>query len=132
MPEDKELRIDKYLWAVRIFKSRTLATEACNGGKVKIIDEQNRSGGTSIKPSHHIKPGEVITVQSGYIKKTYKVLALLERRLSAKLVSNYIQDITPEEEKLKSDTAHRSYIHRFKGTGRPTKKERRLLDKIRI
>jgi len=131
MPEDKELRIDKFLWAARIFKSRTLASEACNGGKVKIIEEQAHSSGTSVKPSHHIKPGEIITVQSGYIKKSYKVLALLERRLSAKLITDYIQDITPDEEKLKSDTAHRSYIHRFKGTGRPTKKERRLLDKIR-
>lgn len=123
--DDRELRIDKFLWAVRIYKSRTLATEACNGGKVKI-------NGISIKPSHHIKPGEIFTVQSGYSKKTYKVNAVLSRRLSAKLVNDYIQDITPQEELIKSETAHRSYIHRYKGAGRPTKKERRLLDKIRI
>ena len=120
-----ELRIDKYLWAARIFKSRTLATDACNGGKVKI-------NGVSVKPSHHIKQGEIFTVQSGYIKKTFKVLELLSRRLSAGLVSNYIQDITPEEEALKSEIAHRSYIQRYKGAGRPTKKERRLLYKIRM
>ena len=123
--DDRELRIDKFLWAVRIYKSRTLATEACTGGKVKI-------NGTSIKPSHHIKPGEIFTVQSGYIKKTFKVTALLSRRLSAKLVNDYIQDITPQEELTKTEIAHRSYIHRYKGAGRPTKKERRLLDKIRM
>ncbi|MFI5144371.1 MAG: RNA-binding S4 domain-containing protein [Ignavibacteria bacterium] len=123
--EHQDLRIDKYLWAVRIFKSRTTATEACNGNKIKI-------DGTSVKPSHHIKQGEIFTVQSGYLKKTYKVIELLSRRLSAKFVSKYVQDITPQEELLKTEIAHRSYIQRFKGAGRPTKKERRLLDKIRI
>jgi ribosome-associated heat shock protein Hsp15 len=123
MDESRELRLDKYLWAVRIFKSRTLATEACNGGKVKIE-------GTSVKPSRHIKPGEIVSVQLGYIKKTYKVLSLLDRRLSAKLITDYVKDITPDEELIKTETAHRSYIHRYKGAGRPTKKERRLLDKI--
>ncbi len=123
--EETELRIDKYLWAARIYKSRTLATDACNGGKVKI-------NGKSVKPSHHIKPGEVFTIQSGYIKKTFKVIGLLSRRLSAKVVAEYIQDITPAEESMKSEIAHRSYIQRYKGAGRPTKKERRLLDKIRI
>lgn len=126
MPEEfQELRIDKYLWVVRIFKSRTLATEACNGGKVKIE-------GTSVKPSRHIKPGEIFTVQSGYLKKSYKVIELHSRRLSAKLVSSYVKDITPQEELAKNEIAHRSYIHRYKGAGRPTKKERRLLDKIRL
>lgn len=123
MNDEKELRIDKYLWAARIFKSRSLATEACNGGKVKIE-------GTSVKPSRHIKPGEIVTVQSGYIKRTLKVLALLERRQSAKVVAAYVQDITSQEELLKTQIAHRSYIHRYKGSGRPTKKERRLLGKI--
>jgi ribosome-associated heat shock protein Hsp15 len=125
MIKDKELRIDKWLWAVRVFKSRSLATEACNGGKVKL-------DGSSVKPSKHVRPGEVITVQAGYIKKTYKVLGLLERRVSAKIAAEYIQDITPEEDRLKAETAYRSYISRYKGAGRPTKKERRLLDKIRL
>ncbi len=125
MNDEKELRIDKWLWAVRIFKSRTLASDACNGGKVKM-------SGDRVKPSRHIKIGEVITVQSGYIKKTYIVLGLLHKRLSAKLITDYVQDITPKEELLKSEMIHRSYIARYKGAGRPTKKERRTLDKIRF
>jgi len=110
---------------VRIFKSRTLAAEACDGGKVKL-------NGTSIKPSYHIKPGDVFTVQQGYIKKTLRVKALLEKRLSAKLVLNYAEDLTPQEEidKLKIDRLV-TYESRFKGEGRPTKKDRRLISKMR-
>lgn len=116
-------RIDKYLWCVRIFKSRTLATEACNGGKIKIDNK-------SVKPSKEIVIGEVFTVQSGYIKKTYKVLNLLEKRVSAKLALEYISDITPPEERIKEDIMHvRPYLIRYKGSGRPTKKERRILNK---
>ncbi|RPI19576.1 MAG: RNA-binding S4 domain-containing protein [Ignavibacteriae bacterium] len=118
------MRIDKWLWAVRVFKSRTLATEACGGGKVKIDNK-------SIKPSRDIKPDEVVTVQSGPVKKTYRVKGLLEKRSSAKIAAEYVQDITPPEEKLKEEIAHRSYIARYKGAGRPTKKERRTIDKIR-
>jgi ribosome-associated heat shock protein Hsp15 len=124
MEREKNVRIDKWLWAVRIYKSRTLATDACTGGKVKI-------NGKSIKPSWVVKPGEVLTVQSGYIKRTYKVLELLEKRVSAKLAKDYIKDITPEEELLKLETAHYStYISRFRGSGRPTKKDRRIFEKI--
>jgi ribosome-associated heat shock protein Hsp15 len=118
------MRIDKWLWAVRIFKSRTLATEACNGGKVKIENK-------TVKPSREVKQGEIITVQLGPVKKTYKVLGLLEKRNSAKIAAEYVQDITPPEEKLKEEIAQRSYIARYKGSGRPTKKERRFIDKIR-
>lgn len=118
------MRIDKWLWAVRIFKSRTLSTEACSGGKVKIDNK-------SIKPSRDVKSGETVTVQTGPVKKTYLVLGLLEKRGSAKVASEYVQDITPPEEKIKEVTAQRSYISRYKGSGRPTKKERRFLDKMR-
>jgi ribosome-associated heat shock protein Hsp15 len=126
MKQDNSLRIDKYLWAVRIYKTRSLATEACNGNKVKI-------GGTSIKPSRNVKIGEVITVTQRYMTRTYKVLALLEKRVSAKIVSQFIEDLTPQEEidKLKMER-FTSYIQRYKGTGRPTKKERRLIDKFKI
>ena len=119
------VRIDKYLWCIRIYKSRTLATEACDGGKVKLEN-------TSIKPSYHIKPGDVFTVQQGYIKKTLRVKALLEKRLSAKLVMDYVEDLTPQEEidKLKIERLV-SYESRFKGEGRPTKKDRRLITKLR-
>src|SRR5437764_5643198 len=117
-------RIDKWLWCVRIFKSRTLATEACNGNKVKI-------DGTSVKPSRPVKTDETVTVHNGYIKKTYRVLGFTEKRVSAQLALNFVKDITPEEDKLKYDIIHKSYIGRYKGAGRPTKKDRRLQEKFK-
>lgn len=119
------MRIDKWLWCIRVFKSRTLASEACDGGKVKIE-------GTSVKPSRNIKPGEIITVQQGYIKKSYRVIELLEKRVSAALVKNFAENITPQEEldKLKTERLV-SYQSKFNGVGRPTKKDRRLIDKFK-
>lgn len=119
------MRIDKWLWCIRVFKSRTLASEACEGGKVKIE-------GTSVKPSRNIKIGEVITIQQGYVKRHYKVIGLLEKRVGAPLVKNYAEDITPPEELEKLQTERFvSYQSKFKGVGRPTKKDRRLIDKMR-
>jgi ribosome-associated heat shock protein Hsp15 len=121
----ENVRIDKWLWCIRVFKSRTLASDACEGGKVKV-------DGASVKPSRHVKPGEVITVQQGYVKRQYRVVALLEKRVSAQLVKNFAGDITPQEEldKLKTERLV-SYQSKFKGIGRPTKKDRRLIDKTR-
>ncbi|HJY63956.1 MAG TPA: RNA-binding S4 domain-containing protein [Ignavibacteria bacterium] len=120
------MRIDKYLWCIRIFKSRTLATEACEGGKVKI-------DGRSVKPSHHINPGDIFTVQQGYIKRAFRIKALLEKRLAAKLITDFAEDITPAEEKEKLELARfASYHSKFKGMGRPTKKDRRALTQLRI
>jgi ribosome-associated heat shock protein Hsp15 len=117
------VRIDKYLWCIRVFKSRSLASDACDGGKVKIE-------GISVKPSRHVKPGDVITVQQGYIKRAFRVLDLLEKRVSAPLVKNFSEDITPREELDKLQTERFvSYQSKFKGVGRPTKKDRRLMDK---
>lgn len=119
------VRIDKYLWCIRLFKSRSLATEACDGGKVKIDS-------TSVKPSRHIKPGEIITVQQGYVKRAFRVLELLEKRVGAPLVKNYAEDITPPEELAKRETERFvSYQSKFKGIGRPTKKDRRLIDRMK-
>ena len=119
------VRIDKYLWCIRVFKSRSIATDACDGGKVKIQ-------GSSVKPSRHVKIGEVITVQQGYVKRAYKVIDLLEKRVSAPLVKNFAIDITPQEELDKLQTERFvSYQSKFKGVGRPTKKDRRLLDKFK-
>lgn len=119
------VRIDKYLWCIRVFKSRTLAGEACDSGKVKIDD-------TRIKPSRLIKPGDIITVQQGYVKRTFKVIDLVEKRVSAPLVKNYALDITPREELDKLQTERFvSYQSKFKGTGRPTKKDRRLIDRMK-
>jgi ribosome-associated heat shock protein Hsp15 len=126
MNQTASLRIDKFLWAVRIYKTRSLATEACNGNKVKI-------DGKSIKPSRQIKPGEVFTVTQRYITRTYRILKLVEKRVSAKTLPEYIKDLTPQEEldKLKMER-FTSYVRRYKGTGRPTKKERRLIDKFKL
>lgn len=119
------VRVDKYLWCIRVFKSRSIATDACEGGKVKI-------DGASVKPSRHIKPGKVITVQQGYVKRAFRVNELLERRVGAPLVKNYAIDITPQEELDKLQTERFvSYQSKFKGVGRPTKKDRRLIDKMK-
>jgi len=117
------MRIDKYLWAVRIFKTRTLATEACRAGKVLIAEQ-------AVKPSREVKIGELISVKKMPITFVYKVLALLENRVSAKLVINYIEDITPSDEFLKLEIQKISEIKREKGTGRPTKKDRRSLNDL--
>lgn len=102
-----------------------MATDACEGGKVKI-------DGSSIKPSRHVKIGEVITVQQGYVKRAYKVIDLLEKRVGAPLVKNYALDITPQEELDKLQTERFvSYQSKFKGVGRPTKKDRRMIDKMK-
>src|SRR4030095_4251583 len=119
------IRVDKYLWCIRVFKSRTLATDACEGGKVKI-------SGKSVKPSHHVQPGKLITVQQGYVKYSYKVIDLLEKRVSAVLVKNFAENITSPEELEKARTGRLvSYQSRFKGSGRPTKKDRRLINRMK-
>lgn len=124
MKEADKIRIDKWLWCIRVFKSRTLASETCDGGKVKIDGER-------IKPSRAIKIGEVIDVQQGYIKRSYKVLALLDKRVAAKLVINFAQDITSKEELDKLETGKLiSYASKYRDTGRPTKKDRRQLQKF--
>ncbi len=122
---NNKLRIDKWLWCVRVFKSRTLASEACDGGKVKINGER-------VKPSRAVKTGEVITVHQGFIKRSFKVLGLLEKRVSAKIAVSYVEDVTPQEEKDKAEIGKLvSYSSKFGETGRPTKKDRRLLQKFR-
>lgn len=114
-------RIDKWLWAVRVFKTRSLATQACKAGKVKVDDQP-------VKPSREVKREMVITVQSGPLVKTLKVLELLNNRVGAKLVSEYLQDLTPPEEYAKLELIRQQPFRRERGTGRPTKKERRDMD----
>ena len=114
-------RIDKWLWAVRIFKTRSQATQACRAGKVKI-------DGQAVKPSREVQTDMVIQVQWGPIQKTLKVVALLNNRVGAKLVPNYIEDLTPEDEYKKLEIIRSRDGLRPHGTGRPTKKERRELD----
>ena len=125
MAEKHNTRIDKWLWAVRIFKTRAMATEACSGGKVKI----NK---TAVKASRKIITGDLIQVRKGVVKHLYCVLKIAEKRMGAKLVLNFLDDITPEEELAKLKSSQKQSIQtREKGQGRPTKRERRNMDKYR-
>lgn len=119
-----ETRIDKYLWAVRVFKTRTDATDACKGGKIRV-------NGADVKPSKAIKPGDIITARKGAVTYTYKVIAPVEKRQGAKLVPQYAENITPEEElaKLKAPV-ETFFLKRDRGTGRPTKKDRRQMESL--
>jgi len=113
------MRIDKFTWAVRIFKTRTIASKACQKGKVKL----NEKG---VKPSRAISVGDVITVRKGPVLFTFKVKELLKNRVGAKLVEHYIENITSENELEKLELIRLSYKqNRSKGLGRPTKKDRR-------
>ena len=120
----KSVRIDKYLWAVRIFKTRTLATEACRKGKVSVDD-------MPAKPSRMVTTGDVIEVKKMPVLYSYKVLEPIEKRVGAKIVDNYVADVTPQEELQKLEMQDDFFVKRDRGAGRPTKKERRLLDDIR-
>ena len=125
MVEKHTTRIDKWLWVVRIFKTRAMATEACTGGKVKI-------NGTTAKASRRIQPGDIVQVRKGVVKYLYKVRKNAEKRMGAKLVSDYLEDLTPEDELAKLKSAQKQPIQiREKGQGRPTKRERRNMDKFR-
>lgn len=119
---ESELRIDKWLWAVRVFKTRTLATDSCKKGRVYV-------NGEVVKPSRIVKVDDEVEVKKPPVVFRYKVLAVLNNRVGAKLVSNYLKDITPEQEVIKLDMMRANLGgFREKGSGRPTKKERRLLD----
>lgn len=123
--ELEKLRIDKYLWAIRLFKTRSLATDACNAGKVKL-------NGQNIKPSYAVKVGETFQVQKGIERKTIKVIGLLKQRVDAKTAVQFYQDLTPEEETQAYKSAfHSPILRRDRGAGRPTKRDRREIDNLR-
>ena len=115
-------RLDKYLWSIRVFKTRSDATEACKGNKVRV-------GGVPAKPSKMIKIGDVLEVRKGVVQFTYKVKALTEHRLGAKLVPDFAENLTPQAEldKLKAPV-ETFFLRRDRGAGRPTKKDRREMD----
>jgi ribosome-associated heat shock protein Hsp15 len=119
----KTVRIDKYLWAVRVFKTRTLATEACRKGKVE-VDQM------PAKPSRMVSAGDVIRVKKMPVMYAYRVLDPIEKRVGAKVVNDFVEDITPPEELQKLEMKDDFFIRRDRGTGRPTKKERRTLDDL--
>ena len=125
MPEKEKLRVDKYLWSIRAFKTRTLASDACKAGRVKL-------DGNNIKPSHEVKVGEVYQVSKGLERKVIKVTGLLESRVDAKTAVFFYEDVTP----LEQTTAYKSMFHapvltRDRGTGRPTKRDRREIDDLK-
>ncbi len=121
-----EVRIDKWLWAVRIFKTRTIAAEACKRGRVTLS-----STGVIAKPSRMIKIGDEINVRKPPITYTFKVIALTQNRLGAKLVPEYMDNITPREQlDLLEVVKISGFVDRRKGLGRPTKREGRELSKF--
>ncbi len=124
MDNTQEVRIDKWLWAVRIFKTRSMATEACRKGKI-VMDNK------PVKPSRMVKKDDVVTVKKLPVFYKYLVKEVLSKRVSAKIVENYVTDLTPEDElKKRLVPKDGGFFIRDKGAGRPTKKERREMEKI--
>ena len=120
----EEVRIDKYLWSIRVFKTRSEATDACKGGKVRV-------NGADIKPSKAVKVGDTIVARKGAVAYTYKVLELIDKRQGAKLVPRYAENQTPEEELAKLRAPVETFfLKRDRGAGRPTKKDRRQMDSL--
>ena len=116
------IRIDKYLWAVRLYKTRSLASEECKKGKVMI-------NGMNIKPSREIKEGETIQLRRPPITRSYKVIVLAENRMAAKMVPEFMVETTPASElEILEAQKIMSIDNRERGTGRPTKKDRRDMD----
>jgi ribosome-associated heat shock protein Hsp15 len=124
MTDSKTIRIDKFLWSVRIYKTRSIASDECRKGRIFINDVQ-------VKPSRAVLKDEIIIVKKPPVNYSYKVIEPIENRVSAKLVGQFIEDLTSAEEKAKLDIRQSvGIVFRDKGTGRPTKKERRLIDRI--
>lgn len=119
-----EVRVDKWLWAVRVFKTRSIATEACKKGRVML-------GDTPVKPSRTLKPGDVVKVRKPPVTYSFRVLAMTQNRLGAKLVPEYMENVTPQSELHLLDMVKISgFVDRRKGLGRPTKREGRELSRF--
>jgi ribosome-associated heat shock protein Hsp15 len=123
MNNNKGVRIDKFLWAVRLYKTRAMASDACNMNRILI-------NGIPVKPSRSIIVNDILTVKKPPVTFLYKIILPIGNRQPAKLVPGFIEDLTPETEKAKLEVRKTSPAgYREKGIGRPTKKERRILDK---
>jgi ribosome-associated heat shock protein Hsp15 len=119
---NNEARIDKWLWAARIFKTRTIAAAACKKGQVSL-------GGVQLKASRMIKAGDVISVRKPPITYSFRVLQPIERRVGAKLIPEVLENVTtPDQYELLEMSKISGFVGRAKGTGRPTKKDRRSLE----
>lgn len=119
-----EARIDKWMWAVRIFKTRTIAAEACKKGRVSINEAQAKAART-------VKPGDVIQVRKPPVTYSFKVLQPIEKRVGAKIVNEMMENVTtPDQYELLEMSRISGFVNRAKGTGRPTKKDRRSLEEF--
>ena len=117
-------RIDKWLWAARIFKTRSIAADACKNGRVTIK-------GVNVKPSHTVKAGETVCVRKPPVTYSFKILKTIEQRVGAKLIPEIYENVTPADQyELLEMNRISGFINRQRGTGRPTKKERRALDEF--
>lgn len=120
--EDSTARLDKWLWAVRLFRTRSLATEACRAGDVTIDDRP-------LKPARDVRPGETLHVRQGVMRRTVVVLGVPPSRVGAARVPEFLEDRTPPEERQKvKEQAVQHLLARERGSGRPTKRERRDLE----
>ena len=117
-----EARIDKWLWAARIFKTRSLAADACKSGRITL-------SGAQVKPSRTVKEGDEVGVKKSPVTYTFRVKQAIEKRVGAKLLPDILEDITtPEQYEILEMQRISGFVGRAKGTGRPTKKDRRALD----
>jgi ribosome-associated heat shock protein Hsp15 len=120
----EEVRVDKWLWAVRIFKTRTIASEACKKGRVMVNN-------ISVKPSRTIRKGDIIQVRKPPVTYSFKVLALADKRMGAKMVPDFMENVTPPDQyEILELNSISGFVDRQRGTGRPTKKERRDLEQF--
>ncbi|MBR0055599.1 MAG: RNA-binding S4 domain-containing protein [Bacteroidales bacterium] len=120
----ENVRIDKWLWMVRLFKTRSMATDACNAGKVKM-------DGNNLKPSKNIKENEIYVVRIGQLEKTVQVLGSPKSRVGAPLVPQFYTDLTPPEEYERVKMLSMRFEHRDRGEGRPTKRDRRQIEFVK-
>jgi ribosome-associated heat shock protein Hsp15 len=121
MQPPERVRLDKWLWAVRLYRSRSLAAEACTAGHVKI-------DGQSVKPAREVRIGETITAQTCGVTRTVRVLGLLSTRVGAQVAREFAEDLTPPEEYARARAERTQTPQLPKGFGRPTKKQRRLME----
>lgn len=120
----EEVRIDKFLWAIRAYKTRSEATDACNGGKIRL-------NGADIKPSKAVHRGDTIVVRKGPVTYTYRVVELVGKRQGAKTVPQFVDNLTPQSELDKLHAPVETFfLKRDRGAGRPTKKDRRQMDSL--
>jgi ribosome-associated heat shock protein Hsp15 len=117
-----EARVDKWLWAARIFKTRSIAADACKNGRITI-------NGITLKPSHIIKAGDTINVRKSPVTYSFKVLQAIENRVGAKMIPQVFENVTSKEQfELLEMSKISGFVNRARGLGRPTKKDRRSLD----